>query len=446
MRPSDAVREFLLREGISGVSVCCAFSGGADSLCLLRCLWEQKAQFGLELTAVHIQHGLRGEESRRDENYCRMVCEAWDIPLTVISADVQSHAQAHHLSTETAARECRYAAFETLPCDLIATAHTASDQLETVLFRMARGTGLKGLCGIPKRRGRYIRPLLAVTRREIEDFLEERDIPYMTDSTNLSDDYSRNRIRHHIVPELLALNSGAEQNAVRMTETLSEDAAYLEAQANRCYAAAMQADGSLAGIGELPSALQRRCLMRFLTSQSLPCGYEAVAAVQSLLSRGGRLDLDRSGTLLRYSRGVLYVEKPQAIAEKRLVTGENQLYPNRFVHAEVMDREKFELFASVHKKFTIFALDYDIIKGYAKLHGRKAGLRMKPDGRNFHVSVKKWLNAEVPPTKRATLHFLSDDEGLIWAEGLGVDGRVRLTEETRRLLVLYVYESDTDRT
>ena len=115
MRPLDAVRNYLRREGISGASVCVALSGGADSVCLLMCLLAVRQEFDLRVSAVHIQHGLRGEESRRDEVFCIRRCAAWDVPLQVIPVDVKGLAAAQSLSIETAARECRYAAFETLP-------------------------------------------------------------------------------------------------------------------------------------------------------------------------------------------------------------------------------------------------------------------------------------------------------------------------------------------
>lgn len=264
MRPIDAVRNFLREEGISGVSVCCALSGGADSVCLLYCLLALREKFDLQLSAVHIQHNLRGEESLRDEDFCQKLCEKTGVPLTIIPVDVKSRAAEQKPSTETAARECRYAAFETIPCDHIATAHTASDQLETVLFRMARGTGLKGLCGIPPVRGRFIRPLLNVTREEILAYLHEHTVSYVTDSTNLSDDYSRNFIRHTIVPPLLELNAGTLQNTVRMTASLREDAAFLQDAADAAYAQALQEDGSLQGLAALHPALQNRCMARFL--------------------------------------------------------------------------------------------------------------------------------------------------------------------------------------
>ncbi|MBQ4465611.1 MAG: tRNA lysidine(34) synthetase TilS [Oscillospiraceae bacterium] len=447
MRPLDAVREFLRREGISGTSVCVALSGGADSVCLLVCLLAVRQEFDLRISAVHIQHGLRGEESRRDEVFCIKRCAAWNVPLKVIPVDVKKTAASQRISIETAARECRYAAFDALGCDYIATAHTASDQLETVLFRMARGTGLRGLCGIPPRRGRYLRPLLSCTRTEIEECLRENAISYVIDSSNLSDDYSRNFIRHNIVPPLRQLNPAVEQNLPHMVQNLRDDADFLSQAADAAYAKALQADGSLSGLQDLHPALQSRCIARFLKSSGLPSGFEAVTAAKALLTRGGQCDLDRSGRKLRFSRGVLFVEEPPPpIPKIRLQMGENSLFDGITVTAEIISRENAEKFASVHKKFTDFVLDYDIIREYVDLHCRKPGLRLLPVGRTHHVSIKKWLGEQVPPAKRQYIHFLSDADGLLWAEGLGADQRARVTDRTQSMLWLQVHPTDTNRT
>ena len=170
----DAVRQFLQTRDCRNCRIDAAFSGGADSVALLHALWQLREEFGLDVRAIHIQHNLRGAESLRDEQFCRDFCEVLGIPLTVVSCDVQGYAEAHKLSVETAARECRYAAFSAHCSGAVATAHTASDNLETVLMRLTRGTGLKGMCGIPPARDQFLRPLLHVTRAQVEDYVNER--------------------------------------------------------------------------------------------------------------------------------------------------------------------------------------------------------------------------------------------------------------------------------
>ena len=189
-----------------GQPVVAALSGGADSVALLLALHT----LGYAVRACHVHHGLRGDEADRDETFCRALCDAQHIALDVRRVDAAAHAREHGLSIETAAREVRYAALEAAAGgSVIATAHTANDNLETMLFHLARGTGAAGLAGIPPVRGSIVRPLLACTRDEVEDFLASRGQGFVVDSTNLSADYTRNQIRLTAVPALLAVNARA---------------------------------------------------------------------------------------------------------------------------------------------------------------------------------------------------------------------------------------------
>ncbi len=439
MSPLDAVRSFLRAQEIRDTAVTAALSGGADSVCLLHCLLQCKDAFGLTLSAIHVQHHLRGEESLRDEQFCRELCESWGVPLTVVQVRVQREGR----SLEEAAREARYAAFAEHAVGYVATAHTASDNFETMLFRLVRGTGLKGLAGIPAVRERYLRPLLQVSRSEVEVCLRENGIGYVTDSTNLTDDYARNYLRHQVIPLLQAQNPALERTVADTAELLGTEEDFLAQAAEEAYAQAQQPDGSLRGLRMLHPALQRRCIRRFLAENGLPNHLAQVKAVQALLPGGGRTELERGGAWVCVSRGMLFVERPQA-AEVTLHIGKNCLYPGISVEAALILPEDAEKFASVHKKFTDFALDYDIIKGCARLHSRQPGLRMRPAGRTHHVSVKKWLNETVPPQKRQQIHYLSDDSGLLWAEGLGVAAHAAVTEQTQRILVLHVHRTDTE--
>ena len=179
-----------------GERVTAALSGGADSVCLLLVLKELEEKYNIKVYAVHVNHCIRGEESDRDEHFCRDLCRKLGVELTVRRIDVPAYAADNKRSLEEAARDIRYSVFaEVASGGKLATAHTASDSAETVILNLARGTGLKGICGIPPVRDNIIRPLIDVTRNDVENYLLKRGQNFITDSTNLSVDYTRNRIR-----------------------------------------------------------------------------------------------------------------------------------------------------------------------------------------------------------------------------------------------------------
>lgn len=236
-----------------GDTVICAVSGGADSMALLWCLWLHKEKLGIRVEAAHFNHHLRGEESDRDEDFVRQFCLHHDIPLHVGSA----HVQPGKKGLEAAAREARYAYLKSLG-GIIATAHTADDNAETVLMHLIRGTGLRGLGGITPKQPGLIRPMLDVTRREVEEFLAENWIGHIEDSSNGTDTFLRNRIRHQVMPLLLNENPSLAENLSAMAQRLRQDEAALEA--------ASQTDLPLSveTLREMEPALRRRALERFL--------------------------------------------------------------------------------------------------------------------------------------------------------------------------------------
>ena len=179
------------------------YSGGADSAALLFLTAEYCRQHSVPCEAIHVHHGIRGAEADGDAEVCRTFCERLGIVLHVRYADVPAYAALHHLGIEEAARQMRYGIFEEIlrerPNSLCATAHSADDQLETVLFHMLRGSGIDGLCGIPAVRDRYVRPLLSASAADIRDFCRTENIPFVQDSTNADTAYTRNYIRAEIV-------------------------------------------------------------------------------------------------------------------------------------------------------------------------------------------------------------------------------------------------------
>ena len=244
------IRQQNLMEPGDSISVAC--SGGPDSVALLFALYLLKDKLGIELSAAHFNHLFRGEEGYRDERHVRAFCRRYEIPLTVGRGEVIPGKK----GLEAAARDARYAFLRSLP-GKIATAHTADDNAETVLLHLVRGTGLKGLGGIPPVNGNVIRPLLSVTRQEVEDFCTKWSLDFVTDSLNPTDKFLRNRLRHHVMPLLRQENPQFAVNASAMALRLRQDEDCLSQLSD-------METMDVERLREMHPALRSRCLEDFL--------------------------------------------------------------------------------------------------------------------------------------------------------------------------------------
>lgn len=296
----------------AGAHVLCAVSGGADSTALLHMMKMKETEYGIQVYAAHFNHCLRGSESDSDEAFVVCLCEELAVPLKTGRGDVAAFALSHGMSTEEAAREMRYSfllsAAEEFNCGVIATAHNSDDNIETVILNLARGTGLKGLCGIPPVRQMngvlIVRPILDMSREQIEEYLKENGLSHVEDSSNSSDDYSRNVIRHNIVPVLKSINGGLNTAVLRSTELLREDEEYLDRQAKDFISSSF--DGSslpLKPLRKLPRPVSSR-VIRSLCPKSL--GRTHVDAVLKLIEVGGKGFADLPGIRLTKENGRLY--------------------------------------------------------------------------------------------------------------------------------------------
>lgn len=303
-----------------GGRVCVALSGGADSVSLLMALKELRAELNVELSACHLNHGLRGEESDRDERFCRELCERCAVPFYSKKISVCDLAQKHE-SIEEAARRARYAFFEEalshFGASVLATAHNANDNAETVLLNLTRGTGLKGLCGIPPARSfgdhakglRVIRPLIYCERAEIEAFLRELGQPCVTDKTNLSEDYTRNKIRLRALPELSAINPSVVSVIGRMTGNLRADSDFLDSLAEKSLAEAWEGRGwNALRLSKLPAPIKARAIRKILITGGIePSALRIETASGLLEKRSARYNpcKDRFFTI---RKGICFVE------------------------------------------------------------------------------------------------------------------------------------------
>ncbi len=237
-----------------GEHIVCALSGGADSVALFWALYLLREKLNFTLSAAHFNHGLRGQESQRDEDFARSLCEGYGVEFVCGREAVT----AGEKGLEAAAREARYRFFETLS-GKIATAHTADDNAETLIMHLVRGTGLKGLGGIAPVRGAYIRPMLTVTRQDVLAFLDSYHLSYMEDSSNGEDDFLRNRIRHRVMPLLKAENPSLAQNLTQTALRLRQDEVLISSLLEDTLP-------PVSALQTMPSALRRRYLTGFLES------------------------------------------------------------------------------------------------------------------------------------------------------------------------------------
>lgn len=410
-----------------GERVTAALSGGADSVCLLLVLNDLKERYSLKLDAVHVNHCIRGEEADRDEEFCRKLCERLGVELTVKRIDVPAIAAEKKQSLEEAARNVRYSVFaEHSGIGLTATAHTASDNAETVLLNLARGTGLKGMCGIPPVRDNIIRPLIDVTRQDVENYLKELEQDFVTDSTNLDNDYTRNRIRHNIIPEILRINSGFYKTFCAELKIFSEENIFIENSVKTAYNICID-NGALCDLEKYDTVIRKRCISIFLRENSLPVSAEKINAINDILDSGGKINISDGvfAVCRKHTLTILRMPEKTEIQPVKLCCGENSIFPHKTVFAEIKDGSGG-------------IIDTDKVCGDIVLRSRRNGDRIQLAGRNFTSSVKKLLNEKIRPDIRPYIHFLADDTGVIFIENIGVADRVKPDGNTRKSLYITV--------
>lgn len=408
-----------------GSRVLCAVSGGADSMCLTHYLYENRCLFGIEVVAAHYEHGLRGEESMRDCRFVEEYCHDRGICLYIGHGDVKAYAQENGLGTEEAARILRYDFLESCAkehgCDRIATAHNADDNAETVIFNLTRGTGTAGLRGIPPVRGNIVRPLLGATRDEIEEYLRQNGIDHVEDSSNASDDYTRNVIRHSVMPVLRGINGGFSAGVGRTSELLRRDEDCLSQLAcsfiDECFD-----DESIdcRSLLSQPEAVSSR-VIRTLAGSGL--SMEHIDAVLRFASGTELAYLDLPGIRLRREQGRLYfgTTEPRRIEERRIAFPGVTLIPEAQL---VIKCEKGKYTEEVNNKFNTFCFRCESICGGIICTARKPGDEYRPRGRNCTKTLKSlFTQAKLTQNERELTPVVRDDMGILAVYGFGADER-----------------------
>ena len=450
------VRGYCLREGLltPGVPLrlAAAVSGGADSMALLLILRQLQPEFGYELSACHVNHGLRGETADRDEAFVRDACARLGVPLRVFHAaelaDEVGLPPEH--AGEDWARRLRYACFARLckeGIDAVATAHTANDQAETLLLRLARGTGLHGAAGIRPKRGCYLRPLLELTRADTEAFCRAAGQRWVTDETNETDAYARNRVRRAALPALQSTNGAAVENLARFCEKAARADAYFARKAEELLSGA-RLDAAQAAIkspeacaawrlGPLSAADASvlEAAMHLLTAPVRDAEEKYVKLLCGLVRRGsGAVQLTERVRFCA-GNGFFWQEEapgsphgepapqpqsqpflPEKQAEYRFAGGWK-------VTAGLFAADFEEKIQVVHKKDLKNQADYARITTlYAGLvlRTRQPGDVYRPAGRRVHNRLRKWMNeAGIPVQERDRLPLLAAGNEVLWVCGTG---------------------------
>lgn len=478
-----------------GDTVIVGVSGGADSVCLLLLLKRLENELGIRVHAVHVNHGLR-TDAGADEAYVKGLCKEYDVPLTVKHADVTAYAEKEGLGCEEAGRKLRYEAFAeagraacaqegtaatagaaaTADVGLkndthvkIAVAHHMDDRAETVLFHLLRGTGLSGLSGIRPVRENVIRPLLCLTRAQIEEWLFQKNISYCMDSTNLEDTYTRNKIRHNILPYAeTEICSRSVEHIAAAADICLETEEYLEGQTrelyDECVISNLEAGGEAQGgkrrvlsdalcvrlsVAEFQPAaplLQKRLLL-FIMEKLTPYRKDITAvhveSIRDLFYRNGNGEISLPYELTaRREYDTVVIEKKRMPTEERFyreiseLPRQIELPDGRVLSLELLNGsggERLENENIPQKTYTKW-FDYDKIKGYMVVRTRQTGdyLTVRPQARK---TLKKYMvDEKIPKRERERILLLAEGEHVLWVIGHRISEYYKVSEDTTHIL------------
>lgn len=431
-RVTATVEKYGLLE--KGDSVIVALSGGADSTALLSVLTSLKEKYNLSVYAAHINHNIRGEEAKRDENFCKILCKKFNTELFVKSVDVPTLAKQQKISEELCGRNVRYAFFEELSQKLgakVATAHTASDNAETLIFNIARGASVAGLAAIPPKRGNIIRPLIEFSREDIESYCETQRLEYVTDSTNLADDYTRNYIRHNIMPCLKKLNPSFERTALGLSESARESADFIK----KCSENALNDCKCDFGYDckkllKLDKAVLKEILFILLKNNNYSSYPErkTILLLCEIIKNGGSVELSKQCTAVS-KQGILRFVCSENSADFKEIPLKNNMtfsYDGKTYTVSKITEKSTNQNNLVAAKW---------LNENAVFRTRRAGDRFTYPDRTVTKPLRKVFNEQkIPSEIRDRLLLLAVSDTVLWCERLGVSLQGK-ADDTENLLI-----------
>lgn len=423
-----------------GDTVVVGLSGGADSVALVSVLYSLSRKLDIDIIPAHVNHNLRGEESVRDEMSVRNFCKNLNLDLQILSLDVAKCAQGKKIGIEECARYIRYDFFKSLCKDdtyKIATAHTLSDNAETVLLNLTRGAGLNGLCGIPAKFENIIRPLIFVKRSEVEQYCVDKSIKYVVDSSNLSRDFARNKIRLDVVPVLQSINPSFEDSIARMVQNFLIDENFLQDESNANFTRDVEA------LRSLPKAILIRVIRKFCLDE---CDVKLEAKHVDLLlnvikEKEGAVTLV-TGKHVGIKNGVLSVI--EKIPEKEKIYFSRKLRDGSFVtpfdkkyDVKIKNYDKREKFFLDEDFLFQNILDCDTIKSDVIFRYRNPGDIFILPKRNVKKTLKKFFNElKIPNCERDKRLLLASGNEILWIDGVGVSATAQVNKHTKKIVII----------
>lgn len=465
VRLQERVLDIIHRHGLikKGDNVVAALSGGPDSACLLHILFSLAGRLDFRVYAIHINHMLRGAESDADEQYAGELCQSLHIPFRPVRVDIGELSRNRRMSLEEAGREVRYEEFgkyaDEIGAAAIAVAHNRNDQAETVLMHLLRGSGLDGLAGMEFRRGRIIRPLLDTDRREILDYCREQGLTPRTDSTNLKDDFTRNKIRLKLIP-YIDENFDADITSAlcRVSRLAGTDGDFLDGCARKEYEQAVAETGGdfvklrLDALKSLHPALLGRVL-RFAAG-GLRGGLQGIESkhveiLADLVRRGrtGPAVQLPGGLRARRSYGLikLFLEKSEdgAVRFSHEIPVPGHAFVAELdltVAAEILEKPPaVDKYGRLEYNSMVQLFDYGLLTGGINIRNREAGDVFKPLGSNGAKKLKKFLiDAHVPREQRDQIPVIASGSEVVWLAGIKISDKFKVTENTKFILKLEI--------
>lgn len=437
----DTVRKYRMLS--YGDSVVVGLSGGADSCALLDFLVSLRDELDLKISACHINHQLRGAEADRDEHFAETVCEKYGVRLYVLHADVAGEAVRQKKSTEQCGRDIRYEFFERTADMLgakIATAHTASDNAETVLFNLARGSGAAGLCGIPPVRDNIIRPLIECTRSDIENYCRENALDYVTDSTNLTDEYTRNKIRLEVIPKLKEINPSFENAVSGMTERMMQTVDFINKSANDVLKRAETDRGyMISELKKADDAVLSQAIMIMCKKNNTSPEAKHIELIKKIVYNSGAVEIKQN--VFAVSRQGFFriaVRSNDSVSQQiKWNDRENISFNDKSISLCKINKDEFYDRRKNDKILSDNSLDSDTIPLSAVFRTRCAGDVFTPARRKVTKTVKKLFNElKIPQEQRDKIILLADGSEILWIEGIGASEKNSVGSSTRNIVFI----------